>query len=56
MTFFGIWLFPVILNLVASAVISRRIYLATNNPYLGGFISSAVVTIMAVANTLTVTF
>ena len=51
---FSIWLFPVIVLLAASAVISRKIYRATNNPYIGGFINAAVVTLMSVTNTLTV--
>jgi hypothetical protein len=51
---FGIWLFPVIVILAAAAVISRKIYRATNNPYLGGFIIASVVTVISVTNTLTV--
>lgn len=51
---FSIWLFPVIVILAATAVISRKIYRATNNPYIGGFINAAVVTIISVTNTLTV--
>jgi hypothetical protein len=39
-----------------AAVISRKIYRATNNPYIGGFINAVVVTIIAVTNTLTVTY
>ncbi|MFC4553875.1 dienelactone hydrolase family protein [Georgenia faecalis] len=50
----GIWLFPVIVILIASAVISRKIYRATNNPYIGGFINAAVATMMTVGTTLTV--
>ena len=53
---FSIWLFPVILILAVSAVISRKIYRATNNPYIGAFINAAVVTIISVTNTLTVTY
>jgi len=53
---FSIWLFPVIVILAVSAVISRKIYRATNNPYIGGFINAAVVTIISVTNTLTVTY
>ena len=52
---FSIWLFPVIVILATTAVISRKIYRATNNPYIGGFINAAVVTIISVTNTLTVT-
>ena len=53
---FSIWLFPVILILAATAVLSRKIYRATGNPYIGGFINAAVVTIISVTNTLTVTY
>jgi len=51
---FSIWLFPVIVILAVTAVISRKIYRATNNPYIGGFISALVVTLISVTNTLTV--
>jgi len=50
---YSIWLFPVIIILGVAAVISRKIYRATNNPYIGGFITAAVVTMMSVSNTLT---
>lgn len=50
---FSIWLIPVIVILAATAVISRKIYRATNNPYVAGFINAAVVTIVSVTNTLT---
>ncbi|MBA8817209.1 pimeloyl-ACP methyl ester carboxylesterase [Microbacterium halimionae] len=53
---FSIWLFPVIVILAASAVISRKIYRVTNNPYIGGFINAAAVTIISVSNTLTVIY
>jgi len=52
---FSIWLFPVIVILAVTAVISRKIYRATLNPYIGGFINAAVVTIISVTNTLTYT-
>jgi pimeloyl-ACP methyl ester carboxylesterase len=50
---FSIWLFPVIVILFVTAVIGRKIYRVTNNPYIGGFISAAVVTVISVTNTLT---
>ncbi|MBD7957385.1 acetylxylan esterase [Microbacterium sp. Sa4CUA7] len=53
---FSIWLFPVIVILSVSAVISRKIYRETGNPYIGGFINAAVVTLISVSNTLTVTY
>ncbi|MCB1246773.1 MAG: alpha/beta hydrolase, partial [Acidimicrobiia bacterium] len=49
----SIWLFPVIVFLAVAAVISRKIYDATGNPYVAGFINAAVVTMIAVSNTLT---
>jgi dienelactone hydrolase len=48
-----IWLFPVVVILAAAAVISRKIYRATGNPWLAGFINAAVVTLIAVSNSLT---
>jgi hypothetical protein len=36
-----------------AAVLTRKIYRATNNPYIGGFIMASVVTLIAVSNTLT---
>jgi pimeloyl-ACP methyl ester carboxylesterase len=50
---FSIWLFPVILILAVTAVISRKIYRETNNPYIAGFINAAIVTLISVTNTLT---
>jgi len=49
----GIWLFPIIIILIVAAVISRKIYKATNNPYLAGFINAFIVTLITVTNTLT---
>jgi acetyl esterase/lipase len=53
---FSIWLFPVIVILAATAVLSRKLYRVTGNPYIGGFISATVVTLVSVTNTLTVTY
>jgi dienelactone hydrolase len=53
---FSIWLFPVIVILAVAAVVSRKLYRATTNPYIAGFIVATVVTIMSVSNTLTVTY
>lgn len=53
---FSIWLFPVILILAAAAVISRKIYRATNNPYIAGFINAAVVALISVSNSLVFTY
>ncbi|WP_378148336.1 alpha/beta hydrolase family protein [Cnuibacter sp. UC19_7] len=51
---FSIWLFPVIVILAVAAVVSRKLYRVTNNPYLGGFIMAATVSLVSVTNTLTV--
>ena len=52
---YSIWLFPVIVILAVAAVVSRKLYRATGNPYLGGFIMAATVSLVSVTNTLTVT-
>lgn len=49
----GIWLFPIIIILIVAAVISRKIYKVTRNPYLAGFINAFIITVMTVTNTLT---
>ncbi|KIL46401.1 dienelactone hydrolase family protein [Jeotgalibacillus campisalis] len=49
----GIWLLPMIIIIPLAAIVTRRIYLATNNPYLGGIIYGIVVTVIMVTNTLT---
>lgn len=50
---FIVWLFPILVLLPATAVMSRKIYKVTNNPYLPGIINAALVTLMSVANTVT---
>ena len=50
---FIVWLFPIIVILAAAAVISRKIYRATNNPYLPGIINGVIITLIACSNTLT---
>lgn len=49
----GIWLFPVVIILGVAAVVSRKIYRSTRNPYLAGIIMAVLVTIMSCTNTLT---
>ncbi|WP_409290290.1 dienelactone hydrolase family protein [Peribacillus sp. SCS-37] len=49
----GIWLFPIIVILIVAAIISRKIYKVTGNPYLAGFINAFIITVMTVTNTLT---
>lgn len=46
-----LWFFPMLLILPAAAVISRKVYRATKNPYLAGIINGTIVTIMTVTNT-----
>ena len=53
---FSIWLFPVIVILFVTAVISRKIYRATGNPYIAGIINATVVALMSASNTLVTTF
>ena len=50
---YGVWLFPMLVTLPGSAVVSRIIYKKTNNPYLGGIICAIIVAIMSCTNTLT---
>lgn len=53
---YSIWLFPVILILAVAAVISRKIYRVTKNPYIAGVITAAVVAVISVSNSLVVTY
>jgi len=48
-----LWLIGVMVTLSVTTVISRKIYRATNNPYLAGIINAVIVTLMACSNTLT---
>jgi len=48
-----VWLFPIAVILPVTAIISRKIYRVTNNPYLPGIINGCIVTLIACANTLT---
>ncbi len=51
---FSIWLFPVILILAVTAIITRKIFAVSNNPYIGGFINAVVVVLISVSNSLVV--
>ncbi|MBY6061385.1 alpha/beta hydrolase [Microbacterium esteraromaticum] len=53
---FSIWLIPVVLILAVSAVISRKIYRATNNPYIGGVLNAAIVVLMSASNSLVISY
>lgn len=48
-----VWLFPVVAFLPISAIMSRRVYRVTGNPYLPGIINGILVTLIACSNTLT---
>ena len=49
----GIWLFPIVLILPLSVLISHIIYRKTKNPYIGGIIMGIIACILTVTNTLT---
>lgn len=50
---YAIWLFPLLVILPVSTIISRKIYRVTNNPYLGGIINGVIITLISASNTLT---
>lgn len=50
----GIWLFPLLVILPVTVVISRKIYRVTQNPYLAGILNALVITVMSCTNTLTI--
>ena len=50
---FSIWLFPVLVILPVAAIVSRKIYRETSNPYIGGLIMAAAVAMVSASNTLT---
>jgi len=49
----GIWLFPIVLILPLSVLISHVIYRKTKNPYIGGILMGLIACILTVTNTLT---
>ena len=53
---FSIWLFPVIVILAFAAVISRKLYRATGNPYVAGVLNAAVVALVSASNSLVMTY
>jgi len=53
---YSIWLFPVIVILAFTAVVSRKIYRETNNPYIAGILNAVVVSIVSVSNSLVMTY
>jgi len=53
---FSIWLFPVIVILTVTAIVSRKLYRVTNNPYIAGFLNATVVVLISVSNSLVITY
>ncbi len=53
---FSIWLFPVIVILAVTAIVSRKIYRATGNPYIAGFLNASIVALISVSNSLVITY
>lgn len=53
---FSIWLFPVIVILAVTAIVSRKLYRATGNPYVAGFLNAAIVALVSVSNSLVITY
>lgn len=53
---FSIWLFPVIVILAVTAIVSRKLYRATGNPYIAGFLNAAIVALVSVSNSLVITY
>ena len=51
---FVLWLFPIVLILFGSTIISRMIYKSTKNPYIAGLINGLIVGLMTITNTCTV--
>ena len=51
---FVLWLFPIILILFGSTLISRVIYKSTRNPYIAGIINAIIVGLLTITNTCTV--
>lgn len=49
----GIWLYPALVYLFTTPILSRFVYKRTKNPYLFAIISAILITIMCVANTTT---
>lgn len=48
-----VWLFQLVVYLPVSAVISRKMYRVSKNPYLGGIICALMITMICCSNTLT---
>jgi len=53
---FSIWLFPVIVILTVTAIVSRKLYRMTNNPWIAGFLNATIVVLISVSNSLVITY
>ena len=51
-----LWMFPIILILFASTVISRVIYKASRNPYIAGTANALIIGLLTITNTCTMAF
>ncbi len=49
-----LWLFPIVLILIGSTLISRAVYRSTKNPYIAGLANAVIVGLMTITNTCTV--
>jgi hypothetical protein len=50
---YTIWLFPILIFLPVTAVMTRKVYRLTGNPYLPGIVNGIIVAIISCTNTLT---
>lgn len=48
-----LWLFPIVLILIFSTIISRYVYKATRNPYIAGMTNAIIVGLLTITNTCT---
>ena len=51
---FVLWLFPIILILFGTTLVTRYVYKSTKNPYIAGLINAIIVGIITITNTCTV--
>lgn len=49
-----LWLFPIVLLLIGSTIISRVVYKVTKNPYIAGIVNALMVGLITIINTCTV--
>ncbi len=51
---FVLWLFPIILILFGTTIVSRVIYKTSKNPYIAGIVNALIVGLITIINTCTV--